>query len=76
MKTSTEQEFAALIGIDWASQEHALCLYECATGQRESSTLAHTPEAIAQWAQALEQRFGGRKIALCLGKPGARSSLP
>ena len=64
MNTSTE--FAALIGIDWASQEHALCLYDGATGQRESSTLAHTPEAIAQWAQGLGQRFGGRKLALCL----------
>jgi transposase len=27
---------------------------------------AHAPEAIAQWAQGLEQRFGGKKIALCL----------
>lgn len=64
MNTSTE--FAALIGLDWASQGHALCLYDCATGQRESSTLAQTPEAIAQWAQALGQRFEGKKIALCL----------
>ncbi len=59
-------DFAALIGLDWASQQHALCLYDCATGKRESSTLEHAPEAIAQWAHGLEQRFGGRKIALCL----------
>jgi transposase len=59
-------DFAALIGLDWASQRHALCLYDCATGKRENSTLEHTPEAIAQWAQGLEQRFGGKKIALCL----------
>jgi transposase len=59
-------DFAALIGLDWASQRHALSLYDCATGKRESSTLEHTPEAIAQWAQGLEQRFGGKKIALCL----------
>jgi transposase len=64
--TTTSNEFAALIGIDWASQEHALCLYDCATAKREASTLAHTPEAIAQWAQGLEQRFAGKKIALCL----------
>jgi transposase len=63
---SIKEEFAALIGIDWASQEHALCLYDCATTKREASTLAHTPEAIAQWAQGLEQRFAGKKIALCL----------
>jgi transposase len=59
-------DFAAFIGLDWASQRHALSLYDCATGKRESSTLEHTPEAIAQWAQGLEQRFGGKKIALCL----------
>jgi transposase len=64
--TTTSNEFAAFIGIDWASQEHALCLYDCATGKRENSTLKHTPEAIGQWAQGLEQRFGGKKIALCL----------
>src|SRR5438132_401283 len=64
--TTTSSEFAAFIGIDWASQEHALCLYGCATGKKENSTLEHTPEAIAQWAQGLEQRFGGKKIALCL----------
>src|SRR2546426_6780874 len=64
--TTTSNEFAALIGIDWASQRHALCLYDCATAQREAFTLAHTPEAIAQWARGLQERFRGKKIALCL----------
>jgi transposase len=64
--TSTSAEFAALIGLDWASQRHALCLYDCATAQKESSTLEHTPEAIAQWANALRKRCAGKKIALCL----------
>jgi len=64
--SSAGSDLAALIGLDWASQQHALCLYDCATGTRESSTLEHAPEAIAQWAHGLEQRFGGRKIALCL----------
>lgn len=59
-------DFAALIGLDWGSEEHALCLHDCATGERETSTLAHTPEAITRWAAALEQRFPQRPIALCL----------
>ena len=66
MMRSKSAEFAAFIGIDWASQRHALSLYDCASGKREASTLEHTPEAIAQWAQGLQQRFGGKKIALCL----------
>ena len=48
-------DFAALIGLDWGSQAHALCLYDCATGARESSTLEHTPEAIAHWAASAGQ---------------------
>jgi transposase len=64
--TTTSAELAALIGLDWASQRHALCLYDCATGKKESSILEHTPEAIAQWARALQARFAGKKIALCL----------
>ena len=63
---SGQGDFAALIGLDWASQKHALCLCDCATAKRENSTLEHTPEAIAHWARGLEQRFGGKKIALCL----------
>ena len=66
MMKRTEGDFAALIGLDWGSEEHALCLYDCTSGQRETSTLKHTPEAIAQWATALAQRFPERQIALCL----------
>ena len=33
---------------------------------RSSSVLPHRPEAIAQWAEELRQRFGGRPIAVCL----------
>ncbi len=58
--------FAALLGLDWASDTHALCLYDCATGQSEPSTFTHTPEAIAAWAEGLRARFGGRPVALCL----------
>lgn len=63
---SNEANFAAFIGLDWADQAHALCLYDCATGRSENSTLAHTPEALAAWSAALRERFGGRPIALCL----------
>lgn len=66
-KTPPEaDDFAVLIGLDWGSQAHALCLYDCATGAHESSILEHTPEAIAHWASALAQRFPKRKVALCL----------
>ena len=37
-----------------------------ARAQREFSVLPHRPEAIAQWAEGLRQRFGGALIAVCL----------
>jgi transposase len=59
-------DFAALIGIDWADENHALCLYDCATGRLEHSTLAQSPEAIAAWAETLRQLYPGRQLAVCL----------
>src|ERR1035441_162224 len=32
----------------------------------EQGELENTPEAVEIWARALEQRFGGRPIAVCL----------
>jgi transposase len=66
MTRLSTQEFAAFIGIDWADATHAVCLQVAGSDTRESSVLAHTPEAIGAWARTLCQRFGGRPIAVCL----------
>ena len=60
------QEFAAFVGIDWADTSHAVCLQAAGSDTRESSVLAHTPEAISAWAGTLRHRFGGQPIAVCL----------
>jgi transposase len=61
-----DEEFAALIGIDWGDREHAVSLLDTSTGTIETSDLAHTPEALREWARGLRERFGGRPIAVCL----------
>jgi transposase len=66
MDVSSKTEFAAFVGIDWGDRKHDVCLQAAASGQRELSVLPHRPEAIAQWAEGLRQRFGGRAIAVCL----------
>ena len=66
MKTSSDSEFAAFVGIDWADRKHDVCLQAAGSSKRELSVLPHRPEAIAQWAEGLRQRFGGRPIAVCL----------
>ena len=63
MDASSLSEFAALVGIDWADRKHDVCLLPAGSSKREFSVLAHRPEAIAQWAEGLRQRFGGRPIA-------------
>jgi transposase len=66
MKTSTDTEFAAFVGIDWADRKHDVCVQAAGSSKRESSVLPHRPERIAQWAEGLRLRFGGRPIAVCL----------
>ena len=59
--------FAAFVGLDWADEKHVLRLCPNTTPtQRESATLEQTPEAIAQWANALRSRFPDGTIAVCL----------
>jgi transposase len=59
-------EYAALVAIDWADQQHAVCLLDLSTGQRESTIVKHTPQALQEWALGLRQRFAGQPIAVCL----------
>jgi transposase len=59
-------EFAAYVGIDWSDKKHDCCLVDAATGQKQSSILKHSPEAIEEWARSLSVRFPDKKIALCL----------
>ena len=66
MQASLMGEFAAVVAIDWADRKHDICLLPAGSSKRELSVLPHRPEAIAQWAEGLHQRFGGRPIAVCV----------
>jgi transposase len=65
MKT-VHSEFAAYVGLDWADKKHDLCLQVGLDGARERSVLEHTPKIIHAWAEQLQKRFGGAKVAVCL----------
>jgi transposase len=66
MNASSTSEFAAFVGIDWADRKHDVCLLPAGSSKPELSVLPHRPEAIAEWAEELRRRFGGRPIAVCL----------
>src|SRR5580704_1300334 len=63
---SAESEWAAFAAIDWADQKHFWRLVPTGSDQQEQGELENTPEAVETWAVALQERFGGRPIALCL----------
>jgi len=62
----TLDHFAAIIGIDWADRKHDLCLRVTCSEALEYSVLPHSPKAIDDWATALQQRFPGQQIAICI----------
>jgi transposase len=61
-----QQEFGALVGIDWADEQHHFCLGEVASGEKEAGLLTQTPEAIDEWVSSLRQRFGPKPVAIAL----------
>jgi transposase len=62
----TQPQFAALIGLDWGDQQHALALRATRTGTTETATLDHSAENVHAWLRQIEQRFGSQPVALAL----------
>ncbi len=65
MKDSTQQQFAATIGIDWADRKHDICEIFTHSGMPIYSVIRHTPESIGQWAMGLLQRYPKQQVAVC-----------
>ena len=63
--TGTE-EYAALIGMDWADEKHDVWIWETATGESRHQVIEHTPEALTEWLAELQARYPGRQLAVCL----------
>ena len=62
----SEPEWAALAAIDWADQKNFWRLLPAGSRQSEAGELDNTPEAVEVWAANLQERFGGRPIAVIL----------
>jgi transposase len=67
-----EAEWAAFVAIDWADQKNFWRLAPAGSGRQESGELNNTPEAVEVWAAGLQQRFGGRPVAVCLEQSRGR----
>ena len=62
----SEPEWAAFAAIDWADQKNFWRLLPTGSRRSEAGELENTPEAVEAWAVDLQQRFGGRPIAVIL----------
>ncbi|WDD99291.1 IS110 family transposase [Thalassomonas actiniarum] len=64
MKAPTVDDFAALIGIDWADQKHDIC--ENPTGSKKylHSVVSSKPESIDNWAMNLKIRYPNKQVAI------------
>jgi transposase len=72
-----EPEWAAFVAIDWADQKHFWRLANAADGKQECGEMESTPEAVDGWAAALNTRFAGRPIAVCLEQcKGSLACIP
>jgi transposase len=65
MKDSSQQQFAATIGIDWADRKHDVCEIPAHSDTPLYSVIRHTPESIQQWAMGLLQRYPNQQVAVC-----------
>jgi hypothetical protein len=59
-------DYAAWIGLDWGSYQHALCLQPANSREVEHYTLEQKPEALHGWFMNLLARFGGQKVAIAI----------
>lgn len=65
MKSLSDTEFTAFIGLDWADSKHDICLQSSDSAKRQFDQIAHRVADIEHWALGLQQRFGG-PIAIAL----------
>jgi len=64
MKVHNIDNFAVLIGIDWADQKHDVCEYSLDSGKYKYSIIKSTPEALHDWAMSLKKRYPNQQIAV------------
>ena len=60
------ETYRIIVGIDWADQEHTVCVLDQQTQTKQIETVPQTPEAIAEWVASLRQRFPTSPIGVCL----------
>jgi transposase len=61
-----ENDYAVLVGLDWADQQHQLCWWDCQSGMIRDRSLQQSSEKIGAWIGELMAIHPGGRIAICL----------
>jgi len=64
MKDFSVDDFAAIVGIDWADKKHDICELPAGTRDYRWSVISSKPDQLHAWAMALEKRYPGQSIAV------------
>jgi len=64
MKAHVVDDFAAIIGIDWADRKHDVCEFSIDTKKYTFSVILSKSEAIHDWAMSLKERYPDQLIAV------------
>lgn len=64
MKAFVVEDFAALIGIDWADKKHDICESPLDSSEQHLSIISTSPKSIHQWAIEIQNRYPNQLIAV------------
>jgi len=65
---SDQPELAAYVGIDWADEEHAVCLCVSETNEIRTFTIKQQPQKLHEWVAMLHQEFRGQPVGIAIEK--------
>ena len=66
MNDRQDFELAACVGIDWADQQHVICLQLAGSEKTESRELEQKPDALHDWVAQLRVRFEGSRVGIAI----------
>ena len=66
MNDRQDFELAACVGIDWADQQHVICLQPTGSEKTESRELEQKPDALHDWVAQLRVRFEGSRVGIAI----------
>lgn len=64
MKQPKTQDYACLIGVDWADKKHDFCETNDHGETHTYGVISSKPEAIHEWVMSLKQRYPNQQIAI------------